>query len=365
MYIYDNSDWPKFFWEDKRIIPLLIQARHLQGRLIGAMGSIGFQFNEKTVLDTLTQEVLKSSEIEGEILDPGQVRSSVARHLGIEAAALGPTDRHIEGVVEMMINATQQFDQPLTKDRLFLWHTLLFPNGRSGFTKIQVGNWRKGSVQVVSGRPGKEIVHFEGPKAINVEKEMEQFLNWVNQENKIDLILKAAVTHLWFVTIHPFDDGNGRIGRAIADLILARSENSSRRFYSLSAQIQIERKGYYQILENTQKGGLDITPWIEWFLHCLETAIKKALSTLDGVKKKERAWEFLETLDLNERQKKILNRLFDGFEGNLTTSKWAKIAKCSQDTAYRDILELVDKGILIKNRKGGRSTSYLLIDWGV
>ncbi len=361
MYIYERENWPDFLWEQEKLSDLLIQLRHEQGRLIGGMESIGFHAREETMLQVLTQDVVKSSEIEGEILDQTQVRSSVARHLGMDIAALDAIDRNIDGVVEMMLDATQNFDQPLTKERLLNWRASLFPTGRSGFTKIRTGAWRIGPVQVVSGQMGKETVHFEAPPAERVDHEMKLFLDWLNTERSLDLVLKAAIAHLWFVTIHPFEDGNGRIGRAIADLILARSENSSHRFYSLSAQIQKERKQYYAILEKTQKGALDITPWIEWFFCCLRHAIEDALSTLDAILHKAQFWESLAEVPLNERQRKVINRLLDGFEGKLTTSKWAKITKCSQDTAYRDILDLTSLGILKKNPEGGRNTSYSLV----
>ncbi len=360
MYIYEQKGWPQFVWDSERLSELLMQVRHGQGRLMGRMESVGFSFREQLVVQTLTQDVVKSSEIEGEILDPAQVRSSVARRLGVEDAASSPVDRNIEGVVEMLLDATQKFDEPLKSERLFHWHTSLFPKGRSDFKKITVGGWRKGIVQVISGYGDKETIHFEAPAAKGVAHEMSLFLDWFNRKEPMDQVLKAALAHLWFVTIHPFDDGNGRIGRAIADLVLARSENSSRRFYSLSAQIQVERKGYYAILEQTQQGGLDVTPWIEWFLHCLIRAIDKALSTLEGVIHKTRIWESLAKISLNERQKKLIHRLVEGFSGKLTSSKWAQIAKCSQDTAHRDILDLIEKGVLVRNEEGGRSTSYSL-----
>jgi Fic family protein len=360
MYIHELKGWPNFFWDSEKIAPILIQLRHEQGRLMGRMESIGFHFREEIVLQSLTEDVVKSSAIEGEILDPSAVRSSVARRLGIDSAALDIVDRNVEGVVQMMLDATQKFDQPLTEERLFGWHAVLFPTGHSGFTKINVGMWRTGPVQVVSGPLGRETVHFDAPPAVQVSQEMGLFLEWLNSETEIDLVLKAALAHLWFVTIHPFDDGNGRIGRAISDLLLARSENSAHRFYSLSAQIQVERKGYYQILENTQKGTLDVTSWLEWFLRCLVRAMDKASFTLEAVKYKERVWDSFSKIPLNERQRKLINRLLDGFQGKLTTSKWAKIAECSQDTAHRDILDLVNRGILIKNTEGGRSTSYFL-----
>lgn len=360
MYIHERKNWPQFQWDRELIAELLIYLRNRQGLLIGGMQSIGFHFGDEAVLEALTQDVIKSSEIEGEILDQAAARSSVARHLGMDIGAAYPKDRAVEGVVEMTLDSTQNFELPLTKERLFNWHAALFPNGQSGFSKILVGGWRRGPVQVVSGRMDKEIVHFEGPSAERVEGEMEQFLDWFNNEKTIDLVLKAALSHLWFLTIHPFEDGNGRIGRAIADLMLARSENTSRRFYSLSAQIQIDRKGYYDILEKTQKGNLDVTDWVEWFFKCLGRAIEKAHSTLEILLNKGRYLESIEQTSLNERQKKIIHLLLEGFEGKLTTSKWAKISKCSQDTAYRDILDLLKRGILVKNAEGGRSTSYAL-----
>ena len=361
MYIYQNANWPNFLWDNERLADTLIQLRHQQGRLIGGMESIGFQLRDETVLQTLMQDVVKSSEIEGEILDQSLVRSSVARHLGMESAALDIVDRNVDGVVEMLLDATQKFDQPLTKERLLNWHAALFPDGQSGFAKIKVGAWRMGSVQVISGQMGKETLHFEAPPAERVDHEMELFLDWINHEKTMDPVLMAAVAHLWFVTIHPFDDGNGRIGRAIADMMLARSEKSPHRFYSLSAQIQAERKKYYAVLEQTQKGELDITSWIKWFFGCLGRAIENAHSTLDVIVSKAQFWESLAETSLNERQRKILNRMLDGFDGKLTSSKWAKMTKCSQDTAYRDILDLIDRGILIKNVEGGRSTSYSLV----
>ena len=358
-YIHELKNWPDFSWDKKKVGQLLIQLRHFQGRLIGGMESIGFHAREETILQTLTQDVVKSSEIEGEILDQSLVRSSVARHLGMDVAA-DTIDRNIEGVVEMVLDATQNYDEPLTKERLFAWHHLLFPSGKFGFAKVHRGGWRKGAVDVVSGKPGREIIHFEAPPASKVDHEMSLFLDWFNHENELDPVLKAAVAHLWFVTIHPFDDGNGRIGRAVADLLLARSEKSTNRFYSLSAQIQRERNSYYAILEKTQKGNLDITLWMEWFLNCLLRAIQTAATTLDKILHKARFWDAISDVDLNHRQRKIINKLLDGFKGKLTTSKWAKICKCSQDTAYRDILELIDQAILVKNTEGGRSSSYSL-----
>lgn len=361
LYIHELKNWPKFLWDEERLGELLIRLRYEQGRLLGGMELIGFHLREETVIQTLTQDVVKSSAIEGEILDQSLVRSSVARHLGIDIGALDVRDKTVDGVVEMVLDATRQFSQPLTKERLFDWHASLFPKEFSGFSKITVGSWRKGPVQVISGQMGKETLHFEAPSAERVDYEMTLFLDWMNHERAIDPVLKAAIAHLWFVTIHPFEDGNGRIGRAIADLLLACSEKSSQRFYSLSSQIQIERRQYYAILELTQKGNLDITFWIEWFLGCLGRAIEGASLTLNKVVYKAKFWEVLAEAPLNDRQKKIVNRMLDGFEGKLTSSKWAKIAKCSQDTAYRDIIDLIEQGILTKNQEGGRSTSYSLI----
>lgn len=361
MYIYEQEGWPNFYWDQEKISPSLIQLRHLQGKLIGRMESIGFHTRDEAVLEALTQDVVKSSEIEGEILDPASVRTSVARHLGMDIGALPKTDRNVEGVVEMILDATQKYDLPLTKNRLFKWHQSLFPKGRSGYSKIRVGAWRTGPVDVISGFMGKAKVHFEAPPAEKVDHEMALFLEWIDNTIPIDPVLKAAIAHLWFVTIHPFDDGNGRIARAIGDLMLARSENSSRRFYSLSAQIQKERKSYYAILEQTQKDRLDITPWLDWLINCLKRAIEHALATLDKVLNKKQFWESISEISLNERQRKIITLMLDDFSGKLTTSKWAKMAKCSQDTAHRDILDLIQKGILQKNEEGGRSTSYSLI----
>jgi Fic family protein len=358
MYIHDLKEWPNFLWNVESLTEPLAHLRYSQGRLIGGMAHIGFDFRKETLLQSLTQDIVKSSLIEGERLDSAQVRSSVARHLGMDKASIAVIDRNIEGVVEMMLDATQKYDEPLTKERLLAWHSTLFPSGRSGFKKIKAGKWRTGSVQVVSGPMGEETVHFEGPDAKRIDHEIELFLKWI--ENKeIDLILKAAIAHLWFVTLHPFEDGNGRIGRAIADLLLARSENSRHRFYSLSSQIQRERKHYYAILEKTQKGNLDITPWIEWFVACLTRAIDKALATLEATVVKTEFFNALKNIAVNARQRKILIRLLDGFKGKLTSSKWAKMGKCSQDTALRDIAELIDKDILLKH-SAGPQTHYSL-----
>lgn len=341
---------------------LLSETRNLQGRLLGKMETLGFKLRNEALLDTLTLDVIKTSEIEGEFLNPDQVRSSLARRLGIEISGAIESDRNVDGVVEMMLDATQNCFAPLTAERLFDWHAALFPTGRSGMHKITVADWRKddsGPMQVVSGAMGKEKVHFQAPDSVVLENEMAQFIDWFNH-CEMDLVIKAAVAHLWFVTIHPFDDGNGRITRALTDMLLARSDNSNQRFYSMSAQIRVERKQYYEMLEKTQKGSLDITHWIVWFLSCLIHALKSTESVLTRVLFKAEFWQKHMNTAVNERQRKMLNKVMDGFEGKLTSVKWAKIAKCSKDTAVRDINDLIDKGILVKESAGGRSTSYEL-----
>ena len=363
MYIHELPDWPRFEWDRECLTELLAAVRHRQGRLIGRMEGLGFQLRQEAVLQTLTADVLKSSEIEGEKLDSEQVRSSIARRLGMDIGALKPADRNVEGVVEMMLDATRHYDQPLTAERLFAWHASLFPTARSGMTRIRAGAWRDGStgpMEVVSGPVGKGRTHFVAPSAARLDAEMKTFLDWFNANAEIDPVLKAGLAHLWFVTIHPFDDGNGRIARAIADMALARSENSPQRFYSMSAQIRQERGAYYDVLERTQKGTMNVTPWMEWFLGCLGRAIDGAQSTLGAVLAKARFWERMQGVPLNDRQRLVLHRLLDGFEGKLTTSKYAKLAKCSQDTALRDMLPLVERGILVRNPAGGRSTSYAM-----
>jgi Fic family protein len=362
-YIHDLTGWPRFHWSQEKLANRLAEVRHRQGRLIGRMETLGFPLRDEAVLQTLTEEVIKSSEIEGEVLDREQVRSSIARRLGMDIGGLTPADRNVEGVVDMMLDATQHYEKPLTEERLFGWHAALFPTGRSGMTKITVGGWRTDKtapMQIISGPVGKEQIHYEAPGAGRLKGEMKRFLAWFNKDVGIDLVLKAGIAHLWFVTIHPFDDGNGRIARAIADMMLARSEQNAQRFYSMSAQIRQERKDYYDILERTQKGDLDITAWLEWFLGCLGRAFERAETTLAAVLKKTRFWDGLGAVPLNERQKKILNQLLNGFQGKLTTAKWAKLAKCSHDTALRDIEDLIRKGILVKDAAGGRSTSYSL-----
>ncbi len=367
MFIWELKDWPNLTWQQHELVRTIAHARHEQGRLLGRMEALGFDLQTEAVLETLIQDVLKSSEIEGEQLDAGQVRSSIARRLGLDIAGLPAADRGVEGVVEMMLDATRNFDAPLTDERLFAWHAALFPTGRSGMTKIRVGRWRddaKGPMQVVSGAVGREHVHYRAPPATHVPKEMAAFLDWFNGDKETEPLLIAAKAHLWFVTIHPFEDGNGRIARAVADLALARSEHSDKRFYSMSAQIRLQRKDYYDILERTQKASLDVTPWMAWFLECFTRAIESSRNTLASVTHKAAFWERHAGEPFNERQTKVLNRLLDGFDGKMTTSRWASIARCSQDTAHRDILELIDRGILEKGRSRGRSTSYSLVAGG-
>ncbi len=363
-YIHELADWPTFRWSEAELAVPMAAVRHKQGRLVGRMEALGFALRNEAALQTLTEEVVKSSEIEGETLDRGQVRSSIARRLGIDVGAIAPSDRHVEGIVEMMLDATENYAQPLTDERLFGWHAALFPTGRSGISKIAVGAWRddkSGPMQVVSGPIGRERVHFQAPAASRLDDEMKGFLGWYNSELRIDPVLKAALAHLWFVTIHPFDDGNGRIARAIADQALARSEDCAQRFYSMSAQIRHEHSRYYNMLEATQKGDLDITEWLLWFLGCLDRAFDGADSMLTTVLAKARFWEHHSGESFNLRQRVMLNRLLDGFEGKLTSSKWAKIAKCSQDTASRDIDDLIKREVLVKDAPGGRSTSYSLV----
>jgi Fic family protein len=363
-YIHQLPEWPRFHWDQEALAAPLAEIRHRQGRLLGRMEGLGFSLQKEAELATLTLDVLKSSEIEGENLNPEQVRSSIARRLGMETAGTIAAERDVEGVVEMMLDATQNFAQPLTDERLFGWHAALFPTGRSGMRKIIVGAWRDdahGPMQVVSGPVGKEKVHYEAPAAALLPKEMSALFDWADRADaQTDAVLRAALAHVWFVTIHPFDDGNGRIARAIADWQLARSEKSSQRFYSMSAQILAERNDYYDILEHTQKGTLDVTPWMEWFLGCLGRAFDGTETTLSAVMRKARFWEDHAQAPINDRQRGILNRLLDGFEGKLTTTKWAKLAKCSHDTALRDIRELIEHGILQQDPGGGRSTSYSL-----
>jgi Fic family protein len=360
-YIYQYGQWPEFKWNEKEIQVILGKVRHLQGKIIGQMETLGFFDKQEAVLSTLTLDVLKSSEIEGEKLNYEQVRSSIARKLGLEFAGMVHTDRNIEGVVEMMLDATQRYGEPLEQERLFGWHAALFPTGWSGMHKIDIGCYRKGEMQVVSGAMGKEKVLYDAPSHEVVEKEMEVFLNWINDDNKTDGVLKAAIAHFWFIIIHPFDDGNGRIARAISDMLLARSENSSQRFYSLSNQILTEKKVYYEVLQKVQYSEGDITEWLDWFLNCLYSALISTEETLKRVLQKAYFWDKHKETTLNSRQRLMLNKLLDGFDGKLKTSKWAKIAKCSADTALRDIKDLIEKGILKQENSGGRSTNYGLV----
>ena len=360
MYIYQRKNWTAFKWNNDTLLPLLANVRHLQGRLLGQMESLGSKFQEEALLSTLTLDVLKSNEIEGEVLNKDQVRSSIARRLGLAVSGLVDIPRNVDGVVEMMLDATQHYMKPLTKERVYGWHAALFPTGYSGMYKIEAGKYRSGDMQVVSGAMGKERVHYEAPKADVLEVEMKRFLNWFNNESETDPVLKAAVAHFWFVTIHPFDDGNGRIARTITDMQLARSDGSPQRFYSMSNQILTERKRYYNLLEQTQRGDGDITAWLEWFLRCLENALVNSRVILESVLAKAKFWERHSQISLNDRQRLMLNKLLDDFEGKLTSSKWAKIARCSQDTAIRDIQDLINKGILRKEAEGGRSTNYEL-----
>lgn len=363
MYLWEHAKWPYLTWDSARLAAQLAQVSRAQGHLVGKMEDLGFDLRREAHLNTLTEDVVRSSEIEGEKLDNEQVKSSLARRLGMAIDGLFPADRNVEGVVEMMIDATSNYAQPLTAERLSGWHAALFPAGRSGLQTINVGGWRddsNGPMQVVSGPIGRRKVHYEAPPAARVTAEMDRFLAWFAAPGDVDPLLTAGLAHLWFVTIHPFEDGNGRIARAIGDMALARSEHSPQRFYSMSAQIRRESDTYYLTLEGTQKGTLDVTSWQEWFLSCLHRAIDGSEDTRARVLSKARFWDRFAQASLGERQVKVLNRLLDGFEGKLTTSKWAKLAKCSQDTAYRDILDLVERSALRKEPAGGRSTSYSL-----
>ena len=363
-YIHQRSDWPAFRWDGAILANHLAAVRHRQGRLLGRMEALGFSLRAEATLATLTQDAIKTSEIEGEVLDTQQVRSSLARRLGLEQGGLLPSDKRAEAIAAVVLDATQAFDQPLTAERLFAWHRSLFSFPSSGRYPITIGAWRTdehGAMIVTSGQPGRETVHFEAPPASRVPAEMERFLAWFEDATDItDPVLKAAVAHLWFVTIHPFDDGNGRIGRAIADMALARSEGTGQRFYSMSARLRVERGAYYETLEVMQKGDLDITPRLSWFLGVLDGALADAEATLAATIRKGRFWDSLAGRPLNERQRTMLNRLLDGFKGKLTTTKWAQITRCSQDTALRDITALISQGVLVQDPAGGRSTSYSL-----
>ncbi len=364
-YIHQQPDWPRFRWNESELAPILAETRHRQGLLLGEMRALGLKAREEASLRSLTDEVVKSSAIEGEALDEEQVRSSLAKRLGLDAAGLAPAERDVEGVVEMMIDATQNHDAPLTQERLFAWHGALFPTGRSGLSRITVAGWRddaKGPMQVVSGPIGRTRVHYQAPVAAAMPGEVAAFLKWAeSRDERLDPVVKAALAHLWFVTVHPFDDGNGRIARAIAELMLARADRSGFRFYSMSAQIRLERSHYYDLLEATQKGSMDVTGWLRWFLQCLGRAFDRADQAMGDVFEKARFWEAARDMPLNARQSKVANRLLDGFDGKMTSSKWAALAKCSPDTAARDIAGMVEFGLMTRGPGGGRSTHYELV----
>lgn len=360
MYLHERENWWEFTFDSHKVMTELGKVRAKQGLMLGRMSSLGFDFQEDALLSTLSQELVCSSEIEGETLDRQQVRSSIARRLGIETAGMVGTSRYVEGVVEMLLDATQQYAEPLTDERLYGWHNVLFPSGMSGLYKIEVARYRSGEMQVVSGAMGKEKVHYEAPKPERLKQEMERFIGWINAEMEMDEVVKAAIAHLWFVTIHPFDDGNGRIARALTDMMLARSEQTSKRFYSISAEIKLMRSEYYEVLERTQRGDGDITEWLLWFFRCFNAALDSTEESLSAVLAKARYWEHFSKEEVNERQRKLINLQFDGFFGKLTSGKWAKIGKCSSDTALNDIKDLLNKGMLVKNGEGGRSTNYSL-----
>lgn len=360
-YIYQHENWTDFTWNEIEVNILFGEVRNLQGKISGQMNALGFSSKEEAALNTLTLDVVKSSEIEGEQLNYDQVRSSIARRLGINNAGLIPSNRNIEGIVDMTLDATQHYADPLTNERLFGWHAALFPTGYSGLYQIEVGRYRTGEMQIVSGAMGKEKIHYEAVSAQDLQTEMNKFLAWINNENLLDPVIKAAIAHFWFIIIHPFDDGNGRIARAIADMLLARAEKSTERFYSMSSQILAERKQYYEVLQKVQHSDGDITDWLVWFLNCLQKSLLQTTVTVQKILLKASFWNAHEKTDLNQRQHLMLNKLLDGFEGKLKTSKWAKIAKCSPDTALRDIRDLIHKGILQQEKEGGRSTNYEMV----
>lgn len=361
MYIHEYDNWWQFRYDVNALIATLGHTRAMQGQLLGKLSALGFSIQSKTALESLSLNIIKSSEIEGEKLPLEHVRSSLARRLGIEEAGLPEPSRYVEGIVDMMMDATQNYMMPLTNERLFGWHNVLFPTGRSGLYKIDVAKYRTGDMQVVSGAMGKERIHYQAPSAERVPQEMQKLIEWVNSENDIDAVLKSAIAHLWFVTIHPFDDGNGRIARALADMLLARADGTPLRFYSMSNIICQRRKSYYEVLEHAQHGDGDITEWLLWFFDSLSSAIATTEATLSSVIKKVRFWETHESLDFNPRQRKILNMLLDGFDGNLNTGRWSRICKCSRDTALHDANDLVAKGVLKRSESGGRSTAYVLV----
>lgn len=360
MYLHHREDWPKFRWDNETLLPYVSKVRDLQGRLIGRMESLGFELREEAVLETITKDILKSSEIEGELLNPDEVRSSVARRLGMEISGLPNASRNVEGVVEMMLDATQNYEKALTDDRLFGWHSAMFPSGRSGMYKIKVGDWRDGPMEVVSGALGKEKVHYTAPEASRLKEEMDRFIEWFNTDNRMESVIKSAIAHLWFVSIHPFDDGNGRIARAIGDVQLSRADRTSQRFYSMSAQILKSKNGYYNILESTQKGNMDISQWLVWYFERLTEALEATDETLSKVLIKAKFWEQYKNTQFNERQIEMINKLQGDFVGKLHSSKWAKITKVHRDTARRDIQDLIEKGVLSDSGEGGRSTNYIL-----
>jgi len=360
MYLHHREDWPKFRWDNETLLPYVSKVRDLQGRLIGRMESLGFELREEAVLETITKDILKSSEIEGELLNPDEVRSSVARRLGMEISGLPNASRNVEGVVEMMLDATQNYEKALTDDRLFGWHSAMFPSGRSGMYKIKVGDWRDGPMEVVSGALGKEKVHYTAPEASRLKEEMDRFIGWFNTDNRMESVIKSAIAHLWFVSIHPFDDGNGRIARAIGDVQLSRADRTSQRFYSMSAQILKSKNGYYNILESTQKGNMDISQWLVWYFERLTEALEATDETLSKVLIKAKFWEQYKNMQFNERQIEMINKLQGDFVGKLHSSKWAKITKVHRDTARRDIQDLIEKGVLSDSGEGGRSTNYIL-----
>ena len=364
-YIHEQPDWPQLHWRIEDLADQLAEIRHRQGHLLGQMMHLGFAPRQEAMIAALTEEVVKTSEIEGEILDDELVRSSVARRLGLDVGGLDHTDRNVEGAVEMVLDATERYDQPLTVDRLCQWQTALFPTERSGMRTIKVGRWRQdttGPMQVVSGPIGRERVHFEAPAAARIDREMAAFLDWFNSAANTDPVIKAGLAHLWFVTIHPFEDGNGRVARAIAEMALVRADGTSQRFYSVSSQIRKKRRDYYNTLEQTQRGATDITRWLAWFLHCVGAAIDGAETTIAAAATKDRFWRSIAQITVNDRQRRMINHLLDGFDGKLTTDKWAKITKCSHDTALRDINDLISRGVFVRSKAGGRSTSYDLAE---
>ena len=365
VYIHELPGWPDFKWDSEALAGALAAVRHKQGRHLGKMEALGFDFRTEASLTSLTDEVVNTSAIEGQSLNPDEVRSSIARKLGLDIAGLPKPGREVDGIVEMMLDATRNYDAPLTAERLFDWHAALFPTGRSGMGRITVGAWRTGAagpMRVVSGPIGKERVHFEAPPAERLESEMASFLSWFNMPPSLDPVLKAAIAHLWFVTLHPFEDGNGRIARAVAEMALSQADGTKERFYSMSSGIEAERREYYLQLESAQRGSLDITAWLAWFLACLDRTIEGADTALSSVLYRAKLWQRINPTPVNERQRKVINRMLDNFKGHLTTSKYADLAGCSNDTALRDIQALLERGIIVKNPGGGRSTSYRLAE---